>query len=105
VGGNAKAEGEKGYVSVAMKDSHQAIGVLSNNCLCLMLRLGLIMIVRGTNQQRRLTRMQVTCLTQQIPNFDLEDKDRVPGGAIDRRCYLYLYFELLGILSLSLFKL
>jgi hypothetical protein len=27
---------------------------------------------------------EVTCLAQQFPDFDLEDKDRVPGGAIDR---------------------
>ena len=26
---------------------------------------------------------EVTCLAQQFPDFDLEDKDRVPGGAID----------------------
>jgi hypothetical protein len=25
----------------------------------------------------------VTCLAQQIPNFDLKDKDHVSGGAID----------------------
>jgi hypothetical protein len=26
---------------------------------------------------------EVTCLAQQFPDFDLEDKDRVLGGAID----------------------
>jgi hypothetical protein len=41
------------------------------------------MTVQRTNQQWRLMRMQVTCLAEQIPNFNLEDKDYVPGGAID----------------------
>jgi hypothetical protein len=53
----------------------------------------LIMTIWGTSLQRRLTRMQVTCLAQQIPNLNLEDKDRILGGAIDRRCYLYLYLN------------
>ena len=55
---------------------------------------------RGTNQQWRLTRMQVTCLAQQIPNFDLKDKDCVPGGATDRRCYLYLYLNCRYVIKL-----
>jgi hypothetical protein len=49
-GRKCKSRGRKDCVSVAMKDSHQAIGVLSNNCLYLMLRLGLIMTVQGNQQ-------------------------------------------------------